>query len=142
MEEYPRESDTESETVGFTDAGIAQDMVFVFVPMLVSPVNVSMVNTTLTLVPVVFCAANVKGGVHEMLVLPDFVATVPLVLPHLYVIVCVKFESYRLTVKVCAVPSVPFDAVKLLFLAMVGSVPLPDPDFVPMLEPLKVIPNS
>ena len=117
-------------------------MVFVFVPRLVLPLKVSMVRTTLTLVPVVFCAANVNGGVHDIDVLLDFVATVPLVLPHLYVIVCVKSESDRETVKVCAVPSVPFDADKLLFRAIVGSVPLPDPDFVPMLEPLNVMPNS
>ena len=117
-------------------------MVFVFVPMLVLPVKVSMVNTTETDVPVVFWLANVKGGVHEMDVLLDFVATVPVALPHLYVIVCVKLESNRLTVKVCAVPSVPLDAVKLLILAMVGSVPLPDPDFVPMLVPLNVMSNS
>ena len=77
-----------------------------------------------------------------MLVLLDFVAIVPEALPHLYVIVCVKLESNLLTVNVCIVPSVPLDAVKLLFLAIVGSVPLPDPDFVPMLVPLKVMPNS
>lgn len=76
-----------------------------------------------------------------MLVLLDFVAIVPDVSPHLYVIVCVKLESNRLTVKVCAVPKVPFEAVKLLFLAMVFSVPLPEPDFVPMDAPLNVIEN-
>ena len=56
--------------------------------------------------------------------------------------VCVKLESNLLTVNVCAVPSVPFEAVKLLFLAIVGKVPLPELDFVPMLVPLKVMPNS
>ena len=45
------------------------------------------------------------------------------------------------TVNVCAVPSVPFDAERLLFRAIVFSVPLPDPDFVPMLVPLNVIEN-
>ena len=74
-------------------------------------------------------------------VLLDFVAIVPDALPHLYVIVCVKSESCLLTVKVCAVPSVPLLAVSDDFLAMVVSVPLPEPDFVPMLVPLKVIEN-
>lgn len=54
VEAYPSESETDSETVGFTLEGIAQVMVFVFVPIEVLPVNVSMVKTTLTLVPVVF----------------------------------------------------------------------------------------
>ena len=76
-----------------------------------------------------------------MLVLLDFVAIVPEVLPHLYVIVCVKLPDCLETVNVCAVPSVPFDAERLLFLAIVFSVPLPDPDFVPMLVPLNVIEN-
>jgi hypothetical protein len=77
-----------------------------------------------------------------MLVLLDFVQIVPVALPHLYVIVCVKLESYLLTVNVCAVFKVPFDAAKLLFLAIVFSVPLPDPDFVPMFVPVNVIENS
>ena len=135
-------SATDSETVGFTLEGIAQVIVFELVPMLVLPVNVSMVNVMLTAVPVVFCAAKDKGGVKEMLVSLDFVATVPEALPHLYVIVWVKLESNLLTVNVCAVPSVPLEAVKLLFRAIVGNVPLPEPDFVPMLVPLKVMPNS
>ena len=54
VEAYPSESETDNETVGFTLDGIAQVMVFVFVPIEVLPVNVSMVKTTLTLVPVVF----------------------------------------------------------------------------------------
>ena len=76
-----------------------------------------------------------------MLVLVDFVAIVPDAVPHLYVTVCVKSELCRLTVNVWAVPSVPFDAEMLLFRAIVGSVPLPDPDFVPILAPLNVIEN-
>ena len=56
-------------------------------------------------------------------------------------IVCVKLDACRVTVSVCAVPNVPLLAVKLLFRGMVSSVPLPDPDFVPMLEPLNVIAN-
>ena len=114
---------------------------FVVDPMDVLPVYVVMVNTIDTDVPDVFCSANVKGGVHDMLVLLDFVAIVPDASPHLYVIVCVKLESNRLTVKVCAVPNVPLDAERLLFLAMVSSVPLPDPVFVPMDAPLNVIEN-
>jgi hypothetical protein len=90
----------------------------------------------------VFWLAKVKGGVKEMLVLFDFVATVPVALPHLYVIVCVKSLDCLVTVKVCAVPSVPFEAVRLLFLAIVGSVPLPEPDFVPKLVPPKEIPEK
>jgi hypothetical protein len=54
----------------------------------------------------------------------------------------VKEESYLETVKVCAVPSVPFEAVSVLFRAIVFSVPLPEPDFVPIFVPLKVMPNS
>ena len=57
-------------------------------------------------------------------------------------IVCEKSLSARLIVKVCAVPSVPFDAVKLLARGIVSSVPLPDPDFVPREVPLKVIPEN
>ena len=56
--------------------------------------------------------------------------------------VCVNDESALMIVKVCAVPSVPFEAVKLLFLAIVGSVPLPEPDFVPICVPLNVMENS
>jgi hypothetical protein len=76
-----------------------------------------------------------------MLILLDFVAIVPEALPHLYVIVWVKSLDCFVTVNVCAVPKVPFDAARLLFLAIVFSVPLPDPDFVPILVPLKVIEN-
>jgi hypothetical protein len=54
----------------------------------------------------------------------------------------VKEESNLETVNVCAVPSVPFEAVNVLFLAIVFSVPLPEPDFVPSFVPLKVMPNS
>jgi len=71
-----------------------------------------------------------------MLVLLDFVATVPEAVPHLYVIVCVKLLECRDIVNVCAVPSVPFEAVKVLFLGIVVStfdvvavtVPLLTPD--------------
>ena len=76
-----------------------------------------------------------------MLVLPNFVPIVPEALPHLYVIVWVKSLECLVTVKVCAVPKVPFDAARLLFLAIVSNVPLPDPVFVPMLVPLNVIEN-
>ena len=141
MAAYPSESDTDNDTEGFTLAGMLHVIVFVFVPMLVSPVNVVIVNTTLTDAPVAFWLANVSGGVKEMLVAVAFVQTVPDALPHLYVIVCVKEESNLVTLNVWAVPSVPFEAVRLLFLAMAFSVPLPDPDFVPMLSPLNVIEN-
>jgi hypothetical protein len=117
-------------------------MVFVFVPMLVLPLNVSIVNTIDTDVPVLFWLAKLKGGVNDILVLLDFVTTVPVAVPHLYVIVCVKSLDCLVTVSVCAVSSVPFEAERLLFLAMVFSVPLPDPDFVPMFVPLNVIANS
>jgi hypothetical protein len=127
--------------VGFTLAGMPQVIVFVFVPMDVSPVYVVIVNVIVTDVPVTFCFAKSSGGVQLMLMLLDFVATVPDALPHLYVIVCVKLVSYLLTVSFKAVPSVPLSADKLLFLAIVFSVPLPDPVFVPMLAPLNVIEN-
>ena len=138
---YVYTSATDSETVGFTLAGIAQLMVFAFEPMLVLPLYVVIVNVMLTAVADGACFAKSSGGVHDMLVLLDFVATVPEALPHVYVIVCVKSESCLVTVKVCAVPSVPFEADMLLFLAMVFSVPLPDPDFVPTLAPSNVIEN-
>jgi hypothetical protein len=50
----PEASDKANETVGFTLAGIPQEIVLVFEPMLVSPVYVVIVKTTLTVVPVVF----------------------------------------------------------------------------------------
>ena len=77
-----------------------------------------------------------------MLVSLDFVAIVPVALPHLYVMVCVKSVDSLVTVNVCAVPSVPFPAESVEFRGMVFNVPLPDPDFVPMFVPLKVIENS
>jgi hypothetical protein len=86
--------------VGFTLAGIAQLMVLVFDPMLVLPLYVVIVNVTDTLVPAVFWLASVKGGVKDMLVLLDFVAIVPLAVPHLYVIVCVKLVDFLSTVNV------------------------------------------
>lgn len=131
--------DTEHD--GFTLAGIAQDIVFDAVPMLVLPLYVVSVNTTETLVPVVFCAASVSGGVKLTEVPVVFVVIVPDALPHLYVIVCVKLLSALLIVSVCAVPSVPFDAVRLEARGIVSSVPLPLPDFVPMLVPEKVMEN-
>ena len=51
---YPAASDTDNETVGFTLAGMLQEMVFVFEPMLVLPLYVVIVKTIETLVPVVF----------------------------------------------------------------------------------------
>ena len=75
-------------------------MVFVVVPMLVSPEKVVIVKVMLTVVPVVFSVANDKGGVHVMDVTLDFVAAFPDVLPHLYVMVCVSEESCLVTVKV------------------------------------------
>ena len=76
--------------------------------------------------PVVFCEASDKGGVQEIDVLLDFVAIVPEVVPHVYVIVCVKVLSWRETVKVCALFNVPLLADKVLFLAMVVNVAEPD----------------
>lgn len=141
MPEYPASSETDNDTVGFTLEGMPQEIVFVFDPMEVLPLYVVIVNTTDTDVPVVFWLAKVKGGVHDMLVLLDFVHIVPDALPHLYVIVWVKSLDCLETVNVCAVPKVPFDAARLLFRAIVFSVPLPDPVFVPMLAPLNVIEN-
>ena len=58
-------------------------IVFVFEPREVLPLNVSIVNTIETDVPVVFWFASDNGGVHEMLVELDFVAIVADALPHL-----------------------------------------------------------
>ena len=65
------------ETVGFTLSGIAQLIVFVFEPMLVLPLYVVIVRFTETVVPVVFSEDKETGGVHDILVLLDFVQTVP-----------------------------------------------------------------
>jgi hypothetical protein len=135
-------SDTDNDKDGLTLEGIAHVMVFVFFPIEVLPLNVSIVNIMLTLVPVVFCNANDTGGVQDTLELFVFVATVPEVLPHLYVMVCVKLSSSLLMVNVWAVPSVPLEADRLLIRAMLGKVPLPEPDFVPICVPLKVMSNS
>ena len=54
MPEYPAASETVKDTVGFTLAGMLQEIVFVLVPSEVSPVYVVIVNTTFTDVPVVF----------------------------------------------------------------------------------------
>lgn len=134
-------SETARETVGFTLDGMEQVMVFVFDPMLVLPEYVVTVNVTETEDPVVFCCAKDSGGVHEMLVVLDFVAIVPEALPHLYVMVWVRLESCLVTVRVIAVPSVPLLAVNDDFRAMVSNVPVPDPVFVPMLDPLNVMEN-
>ena len=142
MVKCPVGSDTDSDTDGFTLAGMAQLIVFVAVPMLVLPLYVVRVNTIDTDVPVVFCRASISGGMNEMLVAVVFELTEPCALPHLYVIVCVKLLSALSIVNVCAVPSVPFDAVRLLALGIVSSVPLPDPDFVPSETPLNVMPEN
>ena len=121
MPEYPAASDTASDTVGFTLDGILHEMVFVPDPMEVSPLYVVMVNVIFTDVPVVFWLANVNGGVNEILVAVDFVHIVPLALPQVYVIVCVKLVDCLVTVNVCAVPSVPLPTDKVDFLGMVVS---------------------
>lgn len=69
-----------------------------------------------------------SGGVHDILVLPDCVQTVPDAEPHVYVIVCVKLESALVTVKVCAVPNVPLLADNVLDRAIFVSVAEPEVD--------------
>ena len=132
---YPIASDTEKETVGDTLNGIAQYMDFELVPTDVSPLNVLTVKVIWTLVPVVFCFARTSGGEKLILVLVDFVQTIPTALPHLYVMVCVKLLDCFVTVKVCAVPRVPSLADKVdsrgivvnVFCALADIVPLETP---------------
>ena len=57
-----------------------------------------------------------------MLALLDLVHTVPVALPHLYVMVCVKALACFVTFNVIAVPSVPLDTVRLLFRGIVVRV--------------------
>lgn len=112
---YPFGSETDIDTVGFTLDGILQVIVFVALEhTFVSPLYVVIVSLTVTLVPVLFCCASDSGGVHAILVLPDFDTIVPDALPHVYVIVCVKLLDCRVTESVCSVPSVPLDALRLL----------------------------
>lgn len=110
---------------GLTLAGIAQFIVFVLLPMLVSPLYVVIVNVTETLVPVVFWLARDIGGVYEILVLLDLVHSVVLAVPHLATMVCVKLVEYCVTVSVCAVPSVPLLAVRVEALGIVVSFTSP-----------------
>ena len=93
MEKFPVGSETEMETEGFTLAGISQLMAFVFEPMLALPLYVVIVSVMETEVPVVFSEDRETGGVHDILLLLDFVQTVPEELPQAYVIVCVKLSS-------------------------------------------------
>ena len=69
-----------------------------------------------------------SGGVHEILVLPDCVQTVPDAEPQIYVIVCVKLESALVTVNVCAVPNVPLLADNVLDRAIFVRVAEPEVD--------------
>ena len=94
------------------------------------------VNVIDTDVPVVFCDDSVSGGVQLILVSLDFVTIVPDVVPHLYVMVCVKLLDFLVTVSVCAVPNVPFDAVSVLFLGMVVNTFDAVAVTVPLLTPL------
>ena len=88
-----------------------------------------------TLVPVVFWLANDKGGVKDMLVSLDLVHIVPFVFPQVYVIVCVKLVACRVTVSVCAVPSVPFATESVDFRGIVVSVFVAEAETVPELTP-------
>jgi hypothetical protein len=121
VSEYPVVSVTATVHVGFTLAGIAQLIVFVFVPRLVFPLYVVNVKVTETLVPAVFWLASDTGGVKLTEVPVVFVVIVPEAEPHLYVIVCVKLLECLVMVNVCAVPNVPFPAVKLLLRGIVVS---------------------
>lgn len=70
---------TVSEQEGFTDAGIAHDMVLLVVPISVPPlVYVHKTNFVETVVPVVFSVASEIGGVNETLELLVFTAIVPI----------------------------------------------------------------
>ena len=75
--------------VGLIDEGIVSVIVFVVLPKDVLPLYVVQVRMQETVVPEVFWLARLNGGVHEILVLLDFVTMVPVALPTLYVMVCV-----------------------------------------------------
>ena len=66
--------------------------------------------------------ARDRGGVHDTEVDVVFVAIVPLVLPKLYVSVCVKDDDARLMLTVVADPIVALDADTLDALAIESSV--------------------
>jgi hypothetical protein len=90
------------------------------------------VYLTETEVPDVFSLVHSRGGVNEMLVEVDFDTTVFDWPPHAATIVWVKLEACLVTVRVWDVPRVPLPTAKVDFLGMVSSVPVPDPDFVPI----------
>ena len=71
----------------------------------------------------------------------DCVQMVPDADPHVYVIVCVKLVLCRVTLMICAVPSVPSATDIVDARGIVVNVPEPEPLMVPMLAPLKVIAN-
>jgi hypothetical protein len=108
-------------------------MFLVFDPTLVLPLYVVMVNVITTESPSVFWLAKESGGVQEMLVSLDFVQIVPDALPHLYVIVWVKLLACLVTVRVCAVPSFPLEAARVLFLGIVVNAFDADAVTVPLL---------
>ena len=90
----------------------------VVVPRLVFPLNVSQVIVHVPLVAEGNWLARLVAGVHETLVLLVFVTIVPVLLPYLYVSVCVYELFSREIVIVCAVPSVPLPVETLLLPAV------------------------
>ena len=96
-------------------------------------------NVTTTLVPLMFCEAQDKGGVNEMLVLVDIVQTVVEALPQVATMVCVKLESCFVTAKFSSVPKVPLATERLDLRAILVSVSDPlalhvPGEYVPLAE--------
>ena len=100
--------------LGVTVSGIEYDTVLVELPIFVLPEYVVIAKVRETTVPVVFLLANANGGVQLMLVEEDFVTTVPVANPQVYVIVCVKLLLCLVTVSVWAFPSMPFITIRIV----------------------------
>ena len=105
-----------------------------------SLVYVYSVNVTDTEEPVVFCCAKVSGGVHETLFDVEKESEPPRIhpeaVPQVYFSLCLNEDAFSVIVRVCAVPSVPFATVKVLFRGIVVSSFEPEQVTVPELTPV------
>jgi hypothetical protein len=102
-------------------------------------VYVYSVNVTDTEDPVVFWLAKERGGVHETLFEVEKESESPKIQPEAppqaYFSLCLKLDDFSTIVKVCAVPSVPSDTVRVLIRGMAVKVFEADAVTVPLLTP-------
>jgi hypothetical protein len=91
---------------GFTLAGTLHVKDMDLLPILVLPLYVSQYNVPTPEVAFGTICARSRGGVHDTLVLEDFVHIVPDFVPYKYVMVCVKLVLARDTEIVPALPIV------------------------------------